>query len=398
MAISRMQGSNAQINLWIPQEDVEAEAQKQLQNVASLPWVDRAVAVMPDVHAGKGATVGTVIASTYAVMPSSVGVDIGCGMGAVRTGLKASDLPDSLHEIRLAILEAIPVGFHSHKTPAFSSSRSVTAMEAEALMKRFSILTFRAKNIDDLRTRAALQLGTLGRGNHFIELCLDENDQVWLMLHSGSRNIGLQIAQYHIDRAKKLPHNQGLPDAELGAFFAGTVEMDEYLYDLSWAQRYAALNRLIMLELYQNVLRGFFPQVTFGEQIWCHHNYVTTERHGGEDLFITRKGAIRAGSGDLGIIPGSMGAKSFIVEGLGNTESWMSTSHGAGRQMSRGQAKKRISLEEFNRQTAGVECRREPEDVEEAPGAYKDIDAVMTNQASLVRARVTLHQVLCVKG
>jgi tRNA-splicing ligase RtcB (3'-phosphate/5'-hydroxy nucleic acid ligase) len=363
--------------------------------VASLPWVAHHVAVMPDVHVGKGATVGSVVALRGAVAPAAVGVDIGCGMAAVKTNLSAEDLPDSLRELRLAIEESVPVGRESHAAPAWNDAGQVLDARARSLMARFSELD---EGVKRLAGAAGLQLGTLGGGNHFIEVCLDTEDGVWLMLHSGSRRIGAALAELHMERARDLSHNQALADPDLAVFLAGTSVFDAYRRDLFWAQEYAALNRAVMLERLERVVAGFFPQVTFETPVSCHHNYVAEEHHFGEDLLITRKGAIRAGAGELGIIPGSMGAKSFIVRGKGNPLSFESASHGAGRRMSRTKAKKTFSVEDLARQTSGVECRKDAGVIDEAPKAYKDIDRVLEQQADLVEVIAELKQVVCVKG
>lgn len=390
MCKDTVRGKNVNIKLWTPVHSVESKALDQLRNIAALPWALHHVAVMPDVHYGKGATVGSVIAMKEAVSPAAVGVDIGCGMAAVKTNLKASDLPESLRKIRSAIEEAIPVGFESHDAPALLKSQ-----RTELFVNEFGNLH---KGVQRLRDKALKQVGTLGGGNHFIELCLDTEDNVWMMLHSGSRNIGKSLADIHITKAKELVHNQHLPDRDLAVFLAGTPEMEAYRRDLYWAQRYALLNRKTMLELYRKIMRKFFPQVLFGEPIHCHHNYVSEETHFGEHVYVTRKGAISAEVGKLGIIPGSMGAKSFIVEGLGNPEAFNSASHGAGRKMSRGAAKRTFTTEDLEAQTAGVECRKDRAVVDEIPGAYKDIEEVMENQKDLVRVKAQLKQVLCVKG
>lgn len=390
MCKDTVKGKNVDIKLWTPAHDVESTALDQLKNIAALPWTFHHVAVMPDVHYGKGATVGSVITMKEAVSPAAVGVDIGCGMAAVKTNLKASDLPDSLRKIRRAIEESIPVGFESHDTPALLKSQ-----RTELFVNEFGNLH---KGVQRLRDKALKQVGTLGGGNHFIELCLDTDNNVWMMLHSGSRNIGKSLADIHITKAKELAHNQHLPDRDLAVFLAGTPEMEAYRRDLYWAQRYALLNRKTMLELYRGVMRKFFPQVLFDEPIHCHHNYVSEETHFGEHVYVTRKGAISAEVGKLGIIPGSMGAKSFIVEGLGNPQAFNSASHGAGRKMSRGKAKRTFTTEDLEAQTAGVECRKDRAVVDEIPGAYKDIEEVMENQKDLVRVKAQLKQVLCVKG
>jgi tRNA-splicing ligase RtcB len=428
MAISTLKGDVVPIKLWTKVENVESEALTQLKQVAALPWVFKHVAVMPDCHYGKGATVGSVIAMKGALSPAACGVDIGCGMGAIRTNLKASDLPENLSRLRQDIEAAIPVGFASHEHGMFDRMNNETLrMEGRNLFEHFSGLDER---VHVLEGRARRQAGTLGGGNHFIELCLDEGrlepcdpDQherwighkgtcpeckdtgsvvveprVWMMLHSGSRNIGKELAEIHIAKARELSHNENLPNRDLAVFLAGTPEMKAYRNDLLWAQRYAFLNRKVMFQLYKRVMLEHFPNVRFEDQILCHHNYVSEETHFGEDLIVTRKGAISAKAGELGIIPGSMGTKSYIVEGLGNEESFTSASHGAGRRMSRGKAKKSFTLDDLAAQTAGVECRKDVAVLDEIPGAYKNIDQVMANQADLVKVKAVLKQVLCVKG
>ncbi len=393
------------LRIWAPENEVEPQALAQLKNTASLPWVYKHVAAMPDVHYGKGATVGSVIAMKEAVSPAAVGVDIGCGMAAVRMDLAASDLPDSLADLRHEIERSIPVGFHWHDEPS-------AEVAANDLWKTFDGLH---KTSEKLRARAAGQLGTLGGGNHFIELCLDENDAVWFMLHSGSRNIGKTLAEHHIAIAKTLAHNEELPDPDLSVFLASTPEMAAYRNDLYWAQEYALQNRLQIIRILSGVMLGAFPQLSvtgdestdylaFDDPIMCHHNYVAEETHYGEKVFVTRKGAISADEGELGIIPGSMGTKSFIVKGLGCEESFRSASHGAGRRMGRNQARRTFTIDDFKKQTDGVECRKdsggkgEKDFIDEIPGAYKDIDRVMAYQADLVEIEHTLHPVLSVKG
>ncbi|TAK05681.1 RtcB family protein [Patescibacteria group bacterium] len=395
MARSEIVGGRVPVKLWTDVADVEAEALEQLKNIARLPWCVHHVAIMPDVHFGKGATVGSVVAMRDAVSPAAVGVDIGCGMGAVRTNLTAGDLPESLREIRLAIEAAIPVGFATYEEPVFAACAAETARAGAELMARFAELS---PKVGQLASRAAKQLGTLGGGNHFVELCLDTEGRVWVMLHSGSRYIGKELADFHIAAAKKLAHNAELPDRDLAVFLAGTPQMAAYRRDLYWAQEYARINRTVMLERCLAVLRGSFPHMTCEAPVLCHHNYVAEETHFGEQLFITRKGAIRAGAGDLGIIPGSMGAKSYIVRGRGNAESYQSASHGAGRRMSRNKAKKAYTTADLAAQTAGVECRKDEGVLDEIPAAYKDIERVMANQADLVEIVAELKQVLCVKG
>ncbi len=381
---------DGKIKLWTDIKSVEPQALEQLKNMANLPWVFKHIAVCPDVHFGKGATVGSVIAMKNAVSPAAVGVDIGCGMSATKTSLKAKDLPDSLKDIRHQIERDVPVGFNSHKEVSDSS-----VLLNSGLMLGFKDLHGK---VGDLKDRAWLQLGTLGGGNHFIELCLDENDDVWIMLHSGSRNIGKSLAEQHISTARTLAHNAELPDKDLAVFLSGTPEMEAYRRDLDWAQQYAFANRYLMLQLVKGSLRRFFPNVSFDEPITCHHNYVSEETHFGEDVIVTRKGAVYAGKGVYGIIPGSMGTRSYITRGLGNPDSFLSSSHGAGRRMSRNEAKRRYSVRDLEEATSGVECRKDAAVIDEIPGAYKDIDTVMENQKDLVEIVHTLRAVLCVKG
>jgi tRNA-splicing ligase RtcB (3'-phosphate/5'-hydroxy nucleic acid ligase) len=388
MPFSQLKGRNVDIKLWANPSEVESAALDQLKNISALPWVFHHVAAMPDVHYGKGATVGSVIAMKGAVSPAAVGVDIGCGMAAVKTDLRARDLPDDLKGIRSDIEAAIPVGFDGHDELA-------PGVDGSSLWARFAELT---PEVQSRVGKARSQMGTLGGGNHFIELCLDTEQNVWLMLHSGSRNIGKELAEIHIARAKKLAHNASLPDRDLAVFLAGTKEMQAYRHDLYWAQQYAKENREVMLNLALGVLREHFPALQAEPPISCHHNYVAEEVHFGEDVLVTRKGAIRAGEGDLGIIPGSMGTASYIVRGLGNADSFESASHGAGRKMSRGQAKRRFTLKDLAQQTEGIECRKDQGVLDEIPGAYKNIERVMKNQSDLVAIVAELRQVLCVKG
>ncbi len=388
MALSSIKGDTVDVRIWAPLQEVESQALAQLRNIASLPWVFHHVAAMADCHLGKGATIGSVVAMENAVSPSSVGVDIGCGMMAVKTNLRSGDLPESLAKLRTAIETVIPVGFNSHKSPA----KGVHTLQ---MWKDFKNLDPKVKK---LQGRAMNQCGTLGGGNHFIEVCLDEDENVWLMLHSGSRNIGKSLAEIHISRAKDLAHNSSLPDPDLAVFLAGTKEMREYRHDLFWAQNYALENRKTMMKLLQHAVRKFFENVTFEKSINCHHNYVAEEHHYGKDVFVTRKGAIRAGVGEMGIIPGSMGTSSYIVEGLGNAESFESASHGAGRRMSRGQARRTFKNEDILKQLKGIECRKDKGIIDELPSAYKDIDQVMAYQSDLVKIKTKLRQVLCVKG
>ncbi len=383
-----IKSNNVPIHVWTEITGVESQALDQLKRVASLPWVFHHVAAMPDVHFGIGCTVGSVIAMHGAITPAAVGVDIGCGMAAVRTNLKSSQLPDSLHKIRLDVEATIPVAFAMHKD--FTHAEGY-----KSLFSRFKDL--RAP-IGDEESTALKQLGTLGGGNHFIELQIDTENHVWIMLHSGSRGIGNKLAMHHMAIARRMVHNANLPDKDLAVFLAGTPEMEAYRHDLFWAQEYAMCNRDVMLELYKAVLKRHIPIVEFGITVKCHHNYVAEEVHFGEQVLITRKGAIRAGAGEWGIIPGSMGSKSYIVTGRGNADSFESASHGAGRRMSRGDAKRKFTVKDLEEQTRGVECRKDEGIIDEIPGAYKDIDVVMENQKDLVEIKYELVPVLSVKG
>jgi tRNA-splicing ligase RtcB len=383
--------------MWADPASVEDGAMQQLRNVSTLPWI-KGLAVMPDVHFGKGATVGSVIAMQGAVCPAAVGVDIGCGMSAVKTSLTANDLPGDLSRLRSKIEQAIPVGRGMHGDAVDPGKlHGFPTAGWDDFWGRFGGI---ADAVKFRQERATKQMGTLGSGNHFIEFCLDETGSVWLMLHSGSRNIGKELADFHIGQAQKLPHNQGLIDRDLAVFVADTPQMAAYRNDLFWAQEYAKFNRAIMMGLFQDVVRKEFKKarVTFEPVISCHHNYVAEERYEGMDLLVTRKGAIRAGSGDYGIIPGSMGTGSYIVKGLGNEKSFNSASHGAGRRMSRNAAKKRFSTKDLEEQTQGVECRKDSGVVDEIPGAYKPIEQVIDQQRDLVAVVAKLKQVVCVKG
>ncbi|MFD5427048.1 RtcB family protein [Streptomyces sp. NPDC127084] len=397
MSYVEVPGAKVPIRMWTDPATVEDVAMQQLRNVATLPWI-KGLAVMPDVHFGKGATVGSVIAMHGAVCPAAVGVDIGCGMSAVKTSLTANDLPGDLSRLRSKIEQAIPVGRGMHAEPVDPSR--VYGFPASGFGDFWSRFDHVADAVKFRRERATKQMGTLGAGNHFVEFCVDESGTVWLMLHSGSRNIGKELAEYHIGEARKLPHNQGLIDRDLAVFVADTPQMAAYRNDLFWAQEYARHNRAIMMGLFQEVVRREFrkARVTFEPVISCHHNYVSEERYEGMDLLVTRKGAIRAGSGDFGIIPGSMGTGSYIVKGLGNERSFNSASHGAGRKMSRNAAKKRFSTRDLEEQTRGVECRKDSGVVDEIPGAYKPIEQVIDQQRDLVEVVAKLKQLICVKG
>lgn len=379
------------VKIWT--EDVESSALDQLANIANLPFVFKHVAVMPDVHLGKGATVGSVIATKNAISPAAVGVDLGCGMCAAKIqGVKASDI-DNLDELRHSIERSIPLGPES-----FQPSGIPKESKEWDGWANWGGLTEKVK---DKRRKAETQLGTLGGGNHFVEICLDENDEVWVMLHSGSRNIGKSIAEVHIDLAKGLMKKMfiHLPDPDLAYLAMGTPEYKNYLSDLKWAQAYAFKNRQVMMSsVVKDLFHHLKRSIVIETLVNCHHNFVEWENHYGENVLVTRKGAIRARVGDMGIIPGSMGTKSYIVEGLSNPESFNSCSHGAGRRMSRSEAKRRFTMDDLIEQTKGIECRKDSGVIDEIPGAYKDIDTVISNSSDLIKVRAVLHQILCIKG
>jgi tRNA-splicing ligase RtcB len=392
------------IKAWVRGVHVDDNALQQLKNVASLPIVHSHVAAMPDVHWGIGATVGSVIPTRGAIIPAAVGVDIGCGMMAVRTSLTASDLPDDLKGVRSAIERAVPHGRTDHGGSADRGAWHELPARAADAWKRLA-MDFRAlseKHPKVERGRTAEHLGTLGTGNHFIELCLDEAQRVWAMLHSGSRGVGNRIGTYFIELAKHdMKRRLGeLPDKDLAYFTEGAEHFDDYVFAVGWAQRFAQRNReLMMAQVLDAIARSGLPPFAHGEvAVNCHHNYVQPEHHYGAEVWVTRKGAVSARAGELGIIPGSMGARSFIVRGRGNAESFHSCSHGAGRAMSRGEAERRFTVQDHERMTAGVECRKDAGVIDETPGAYKDIDAVMAAQSELVEVVHTLKQVVCVKG
>jgi tRNA-splicing ligase RtcB len=381
--------------------DIEPSALAQLKNTAKLPFIHpHGVAAMPDVHYGIGATVGSVIATERAIIPAAVGVDIGCGMCAVRTSLTASDLPDSLLALRHSIERGVPTGFGEHtRDPVINMN--ATYMSESGLAFGSAFATVHDTVGDKAYSKAARQLGTLGGGNHFIEVCLDEAQHVWVMLHSGSRGIGNMIGRAFIDMAKREMERYfiALPDKDLAYFPEGSDGFEKYVQAVDWAQQYAALNRDVMLaEVVRNLEINIKPFTLTDSAINCHHNYVERENHFGRNVWLTRKGAIRARRGDLGIIPGSMGQRSYIVRGLGNPNSYHSCSHGAGRAMGRKEAARRFTVEDLAAQTAGVECRKDAAVLDEIPAAYKDIDVVMENQRDLVEVVHTLKQVLCVKG
>ncbi len=394
------------IYAWTKGVPVEDEARKQLLNVARMPFVHHHVAAMPDVHFGIGATVGSVIPTVGAIIPAAVGVDIGCGMCAARTSMSAKDLPESLKAVRDAIERAVPHGRTDnggandrgawHELPVRVKNLWKEHLEAgyERISAKFPKLG---------RGNALNHLGTLGTGNHFIEVCLDTEDRVWFMLHSGSRGVGNRFGQFFIELAKQdmRAHHVDLPDKDLAYLSEGTEHFADYIEAVSWAQAYARLNRQAMMERVVEAVRNVSGMPKFTAEIEivnCHHNYVSREHHFGADVWLTRKGAVRAGKDDLGIIPGSMGARSFIVRGKGNADAFETCSHGAGRAMSRGAAKRTFSIEDHIAATAGVECRKDADVIDETPAAYKDIDAVMAAQADLVEIVHTLKQVVCVKG
>ncbi len=392
------------IKAWVRGVPVEAEALAQLRAMAHMPFIHGWVAVMPDVHLGKGATVGSVIPTRGAVIPAAVGVDIGCGMMAVRTTLMAHQLPDNLLEVRHAVEEAVPHGRTDNGGPRDRGAwhdlpASVTSRWGDLAADYAHILQHHPRIG---RGVSAQHLGTLGTGNHFIELCLDEAGCVWVMLHSGSRGVGNRVGSHFIALAKEdmRIHHKNLPDADLAYLTEGTQHFDDYVHAVEWAQRFAAANRQLMMDAVLTALRGSgLPEFTVtGELVNCHHNYVSREHHLGADVLVTRKGAVSAREGELGIIPGSMGARSYIVSGKGNAESFHSCSHGAGRAMSRNAARRTFTLEQHRAATAGVECRQDEDVLDETPGAYKSIEAVMAAQADLVDIVHTLKQVVCVKG
>lgn len=418
------------IKMWTRGVPVEEKAREQLRNVAGLPFIHKHVAVMPDVHFGFGATVGSVIATTGAIVPAAVGVDIGCGMMAVRTNLVAGDLPDSLAGVRSAIERAVPHGRTDDGGPndrgawgmreppeevtsawrASSMSTGVLKLTFRrhdssaafgSLWNRFNVLCEKHPQLE--QANHARHLGTLGTGNHFIEICLDEQDAVWAMLHSGSRGVGGRIGSYFIQLAKKEMERWfvPLPDADLAYLPEGSQYFDDYIEAVGWAQDFARVNRELMMKATLGAMTHELGREVFAygsTAVNSHHNYVARENHFGKNVFVTRKGAVRARRDELGIIPGSMGARSYIVRGKGNLDSFNSCSHGAGRLMSRGEAKKRFTLEDHAAATAGVECRKDADVVDETPGAYKPIDAVMAAQSDLVEVVHTLKQVICVKG
>lgn len=401
-------GTGVPVKAWTKGVLFEDEARKQVQQMASLPFIRGHIAIMPDVHAGKGSTVGSVIPTKGAIVPACVGVDIGCGMGAVRTSLKAKDLPDSLSALRSIIEKNIPVGRTDNggkgDRGAWGNPPSSVISAWHGMVPEFEEILGKHPKImrragDDSPVR---QLCSLGGGNHFIEICLDTEDNVWVMLHSGSRGAGNKIGSYFINLAKEemKRFHIHLLDQDLSYLSEGTTHFDDYIQGVSWAQNYALKNRELMMERVLASLReaGLPAFQARMEAVNCHHNYVSKEHHFGEDVLVTRKGAVRAAKGVMGIIPGSMGAKSFIVRGLGNPDSFDSCSHGAGRTMSRTAAKKLFTLEDHIAATAGIECRKDEDVIDETPACYKSIDDVMAAQSDLVEIVHTLKQIVCVKG
>ncbi len=382
------------VKVWT--DDIDYNTEAQLSRVANLPFVFKHVAAMPDVHLGKGATVGSVIATDKAIIPAAVGVDIGCGMNALRLSLKAKDLPDSLKAIRSAIESVVPLGAGGqHRDAKIAGGHDISMRLSSIFEKHPSLMKMVRKDA------FAKQLGTLGSGNHFIELCLDENEDVWVMLHSGSRGIGNKIGMYFIGLAKREMEKWmiHLPDRDLAYLSEGSDHYDDYIEAVTWGQDYARLNRQYMMDAVLKALRVHLPEFSITQEaINCHHNYVEKENHYGKNVWITRKGAIRARKEDLGIIPGSMGDKSYIVRGKGNEESFCSCSHGAGRRMSRSAAAKTYSVKDLVSATKGIECRKDKGVIDEIPMAYKPIDTVMKNQTDLIEVVHTLRQIVNVKG
>jgi tRNA-splicing ligase RtcB len=407
MSYQAIQGAKGGlIKAWVNGVQLEDAARQQLDNMAQMPFIHKHVAIMPDVHWGMGATIGSVVATRGAIIPAAVGVDIGCGMVAQRTTLTASDLPDSLHALRTELERVIP---HGRTNNGMAGDRGAWANTPDdqqrayaAMLPRLQPILDKHQAINAAAQRAGQHLGTLGGGNHFVEICLDEVDRVWIMLHSGSRGVGNKIGSHFIELAKKDMERWfiNLPDKDLAYIPEGSTLFGDYLQAVHWAQDFAKANREFMMTAALGALSRAVPKAFTCDcgAVNCHHNYVSHENHFGQNVLVTRKGAVRAREGDLGIIPGSMGAKSFIVRGKGNPDSFCSCSHGAGRTMSRAEAKRRFSLADHAAATAGVECRKDEEVIDETPAAYKDIDAVMAAQADLVSIEHTLRQVVCVKG
>jgi tRNA-splicing ligase RtcB (3'-phosphate/5'-hydroxy nucleic acid ligase) len=393
------------IKMWTDGVEVEDVAMQQLRNVASMPFIHKHIAVMPDVHWGMGATVGSVIPTTGAIIPAAVGVDLGCGMSAVRTNLTSHDLPDNLKTLRSQIECNVPHGRTNNGRSGDLGAWNELPLHVtdtwSTLQKEFRELSDKHPALE--KTNHVTHLGTLGTGNHFIEICLDTQDRVWVMLHSGSRGVGNRIGSYFITKAKEEMKRWfcNIPDVDLAYLPEGTEYFDDYVKAVGWAQQFAKVNRELMMAATLDALDKVFPNAgvhATEEAVSCHHNYVSRERHYGKTVWLTRKGAVSAQAGELGIIPGSMGAKSFIVRGKGNRESFHSCSHGAGRRMSRTEAKKTFTVEDHHKATEGIECRKDADVIDETPAAYKSIDAVMAAQTDLVDIVETLRQIVCVKG
>ena len=397
------------IKAWVDGVQIEDAALKQLINLSKLPFIQKHIAVMPDVHYGKGSTIGSVIATKGVVIPAAVGVDIGCGMIAVKTSIRGCELPDNLHAIRTAIQLTIPHGMETfqpyYTNGIFNKPHSFVNTESSYLLKDYNQIILKYPTIQT-KSNPMCQLGTLGGGNHFIEICLDQNNNVWLMLHSGSRGIGNSIGNFFIEKAKNemikyhiVPY---LADMDLSYLVEHTELYTDYIQSVKWAQNFAYLNRRIMMKLLIGCLSDFIPNVADrildDEVISCHHNYISIENHFNKNLLITRKGAVSAKMDQMGIIPGSMGTKSYIVKGKGNKDSFHSCSHGAGRLMSRNKAKEIFSITDHLEATKGIECKKDESVLDETPGAYKNIDHVMAAQCDLVDIVYTLNQILCVKG
>jgi tRNA-splicing ligase RtcB len=393
------------VKAWVHGVQFEQSARTQVEKMSRLPFIFKHIAIMSDVHWGNGACVGSVIPTKSAIIPAAVGVDLGCGMNAVKTNLHAEDLPDTMREVRYEIERAVPVGGPGEKGSWREAGRhgapARVATAWTAMEERYRAIVRKHPKVE---ATSVAQLGTLGSGNHFIEVCLDEMNGVWVMLHSGSRGLGNRIGSYFIEKAKEemREHHINLPDVELAYLRTGTQSFDDYYEAITFAQDFAAVNRKIMMdrtiEAFGRAIGRDVLMDRNSSAISCHHNYASKETHFGEEIFVTRKGAVSAKKDQLGIIPGSMGAKSFIVRGLGNPDSFTSCSHGAGRAMSRGEAKRTITLEEHIKDTEGVECLKDASVLDESPRAYKDIDAVMAAQSDLVSIEATLKQILCVKG
>ncbi len=393
------------LKMWTKGVQVEDKARAQLVNVARLPFIHKHVAVMPDCHWGMGATIGSVIATKGAIVPAAVGVDLGCGMMAYQLSLGADQLPDNLHSIRCEIEAAVP---HGRTDNGGKNDRGAWGDVPASSAQRWAGLADRHAQIIDKHPKAKSyntdrHVGTLGTGNHFIEMCLDQDGRIWVMLHSGSRGVGNRIGSYFIQKAKEEMERyfigDYLPDKDLSYLVEYTELFDDYVEAVGWAQDFALENRKAMMEATLDALRKHLPEFSITEwAVNCHHNYIARENHFGTNVWVTRKGAVRAREGDLGIIPGSMGTGSFIVRGKGNKDSFCSCSHGAGRAMSRGAAKKAISLEDHAKATEGIECRKDADVIDESPAAYKDVSAVIAAQADLIDVVHTLRQIVNVKG